>query len=168
MYILTFTYFHRPHVYYCVCLWTLYTYFSNFLDPPPQLESSLDARVSEPCAILTAAEEPEDFAIDPATSVPSSNSTASSSRTSSKASQAVCGHRRRWHWRHTKSGMRHLVEFPLLFPDAVVDPKFFGLTQRGALLNAPRCGSGNRWISTEGCRKSLTRVVSAYTHAKYY
>lgn len=120
--------------------------------------------MSEPCAVLTAAEEPEDFAIDPViadqnNSSNSSQSTASSSTRRSKASQAVCGHRRRWHWRHTKSGMRHLVEFPLLFPDAVVDPKFFGLTQRGALLNAPRCGSGNRWVSSEGCRKSLTRVV---------
>lgn len=135
------------------------------------LESSLDARVSEPCAVLTAAEEPEDFAIDPAmATTPSSNSTASSSTrsvsSSSKASQAVCGHRRRWHWRHTKSGMRHMVEFPLLFPDAIVDPKFFGLTQRGALLNAPRCGTGNRWVSSEGCRKSLTRVRTAGDYNK--
>lgn len=132
------------------------------------LESSLDARVSEPCAILTAAEEPEDYAIDPASaSSPSASSVASRSSTATtNKSQAVCGHRRRWHWRHTKSGMRHLVEFPLLFPDSVVDAKFFGLTQRGALPNAPRCGTGHRWMSTEGCRKSLTRVRSASDYNK--
>eukprot|EP00615_Pteridomonas_danica_P011787 CAMPEP_0114341010 /NCGR_PEP_ID=MMETSP0101-20121206/8753_1 /TAXON_ID=38822 ORGANISM="Pteridomonas danica, Strain PT" /NCGR_SAMPLE_ID=MMETSP0101 /ASSEMBLY_ACC=CAM_ASM_000211 /LENGTH=1449 /DNA_ID=CAMNT_0001474453 /DNA_START=89 /DNA_END=4434 /DNA_ORIENTATION=+ len=134
------------------------------------LESSLDARVSEPCAILTAAEDPADFSIDPSSepsSSPASSPSASSiASRSSKASQAVCGHRRRWHWRHTKSGMRHLVEFPLLFPDAVVDSKFFGLTQRGALPNAPRCGTGHRWISTEGCRKSLTRVRSSSDYNK--
>jgi len=181
-----------------------------------QVETPLDARVSEPIAVLTAAEDPLDYAIDPAdpnaaaksdgddgldydeddaldgdnslasTSVAStttgarlenqsvktkntSSSSSSQRRKGSKAAaggQTLVGHRRYWTWRHFPSGMRHVLTLPLIFPDPVVAPRMFGLTSRGALPNAAKCGESHRWCSSEACRKSLTRPRDASDYAK--
>ena len=177
-----------------------------------QVETPLDARVSEPIAVLTAAEDPLDYAIDPvdpnaaaksggdglddydeddgldgagslaSTSVASTttgarlenqsvktkntNSQRRKGNKSAAGGQTLVGHRRHWTWRHFPSGMRHVLTLPLMFPDPVVAPRLFGLTSRGALPNAAKCGESHRWCSSEACRKSLTRLRDASDYAK--
>ena len=105
------------------------------------VETALDSRVSEPVFVLTAAEHPLDFAIDPGAAGAAGGGSddedgddATVGSLASKASGAAgpgsrrrpapgatpCGHRRRWHWRHGPSGMRHTLTYCLLFPDAHV------------------------------------------------
>jgi hypothetical protein len=114
-----------------------------------QVESPVDTRTSQPLVLLTAAEVPLDFERDPGWD----------KKTERTGPRAV-GHRRRWFWRH-ETGFRLTQVAELLCPNAFVASRFFGLTMRGALPNTPLVGSGHRWCSQEGCKKSLTRPRDA-------
>jgi len=110
---------------------------SNVLVLHP-VESPLDNRVAPSILVLTRSEVPTDF-------------------TAKVPHRSREKHRRRGRM-FTKHSFRTKVLQSLLFPDHVIPPYVFGVTQKGSQLNTTGVNGRNMWHSEQRCVEQLCRV----------
>ena len=102
------------------------------------VESPLDDRTAPSVLVLTRGEVPTDFA--------------------AKAPHGTREKHRRRGRMFTKHAFRTKVLQNLLFPDNVIPPYVFGVTQKGAQLNTTGVNGRNMWHSEQRCVEQLCRV----------
>ncbi|GMI07606.1 hypothetical protein TrRE_jg2750 [Triparma retinervis] len=119
------------------CIIPYFMNASNVLTTHP-VESPLDTRTAPSVLVLTRGEVPTDFA--------------------AKAPHGKREKHRRRGRMFTKHSFRTKVLQSLLFPDDVIPPYVFGVTQKGAQLNTTGVNGRNMWHSEQRCVEQLCRV----------
>jgi len=117
----------------------------RFLIPPDNLvdnpvESILDTMEAAGCVIQCDVEDPLDYLED---------------KLKAKIEGHVIKHRRLWD-EHDKNFFRQWLKKRRFVPDPVVSPRVFGVTNRGAVANAPGTNKRHNWHSEQRCVESLS------------